>query len=111
MRDDELNSTALTYQVQYQEAGNSDWYIMTRRNHDERYRTESDKGMHEVTSLDEALDTAQALAKGYASPAKPGSCYWRRIVAAQVVTIVRVGQVSAVYGTPNVDVPRETKES
>lgn len=101
MSDEDLNSTSLTYQVQYQEAGKPNWFVMTRRNHDEKYRTESREGLHELTSLDEALDTAMALTNGYANPHKPGSRYWRRIVAARVITIVRASQVSAVYGTPN----------
>lgn len=98
-RDDETTNP-VTYQVQYQRVGKDDWFVMTCRNHDERFRSEVEHSMHELTDLDEAIDTAQALANGYAHPDKRDAYYWQPILAARVVTIVRMSVVSATYGTP-----------
>jgi hypothetical protein len=98
------------YQVQYQTTDSKpgDWIVLSRPNHDARFRSEADDGMHEITDLDEATDTAQALVKGYAHPHERHQYYWRPIVAARIVARVYAGTVSAVYGTPVTDVPRET---
>lgn len=101
----------ITYQVQYQEEGGKpdDWFIMTGRSHDERqYHSEAEEGFHELTSMDEAVEIAEALVAGRSHPHKRDAYYWRRIVAARVFTLVRLSQLSGVYGTPNTDVPRET---
>lgn len=105
-------STAITYQIQYQEEGGkpNDWFIMTGRHHDESFRSAVDDGMHEISSMDEAVEIAEALVNGYSHPHKRSAYYWRPIVAARVCTIIRAHALSAVYGTPNVDVSRETEE-
>lgn len=98
------------YQVQYQqENGKPDeWAIMTGRDHKEKFRSDAEYGMHELTDMAEANEIAEALVKGYAHPHKRDAYYWKKIVAARVVTRVYMGSVSATYGTPIVDVPRET---
>lgn len=103
MNPDDETSGPITYQVQYQEKGRDDWFIMTRRNHDEVFRNESKYGMHELTSVDEAVEIAEALVNGYSHPHKRDARYWRPIVAAKVITIVRLSVTSAVYGTPHAE--------
>lgn len=104
---------AIRYQVQYQEEGGKpdDWAIMTGRDHNEKFRSEAEHGMHELTSMDEAVEIAKALVVGISHPHKRSAYYWKEIVASRVVTRVYAGTVSATYGTPNTDVPRETKET
>lgn len=110
---DEEHSFTITYQVHYQQEGGKpdDWYTMTCRNHGEKFRSEAEDGIHELTSMDEAVEIAEALVRGYSHPHKRDAYYWKKIVASRVFTIVRMSQLSAVYGDPNTDVPRETKES
>lgn len=103
--------TSITYQVHYQTEGRSDFFIMTCRSHGEPYRSEVEDGWHELSSMDEAVEIAEALVNGHAHPHKRDAYYWKRIVASRVYTIVRLSQLSAEYGTPNVDVPRETEDS
>jgi hypothetical protein len=95
-------TTTIAYEVHYQEADRPDWFIMTGRDHNEHYRHPSDSpSAHETTSLDEATDTAEALVAHRAFPHDPKSPYYRRVVAARVITRVYTGAVSAVYGTPH----------
>jgi hypothetical protein len=100
-------STDITYQVHYQPKGKTDWYVMTGRDHDERYRNGVVGGVNETASMDEAVETAEALVRGLSHPKDPEGPYRTLVTAACVITIIRASQVSAVYGEPSGDVPRE----
>jgi hypothetical protein len=96
------HGVTFTYAVWYQEAGSvaDDWYVMTGRDWKERYRHEAEEGNWETADMQEADDTAQALATGRAHPHDPTGRTYKKVVAAQVITIVRASKVTAVYGTP-----------
>lgn len=105
--DDETDDP-FSYLVQYQYKGDTDWCVMTCRDHGEPFRSEIPRSMHEISSMDEAVEIAEALKSGISHPDPRPDRSRRPIVASRVFTIVRLAKVTAVYGTPTADVPRET---
>lgn len=90
---------AIVYAVQYQDATSkteNDWYVMSGRDHNEKFRNPGD-GYDETTSMDEAVEIAEALVNRRSFPKDPKSRYYRRVTRSRVITRVTVGQVSATY--------------
>jgi hypothetical protein len=95
-----IPDTSIVYAVQYQDATSKaeDWFEMTGRDHNERYRNPSDNGSsHETTSMAEAVDTAEALATRRAYPQDPSKYYYTPVTRARIVVRVHTGHVAAVY--------------
>jgi hypothetical protein len=100
--DDEQNGI-LAYEVQFQDTGSKEgeWWTMTGRTYNERYRHPGhSNSTHETASMDEAVEIAEALVRGISHPTDPHGQYHRHVVAAQVVTRLYFGTVTAVYGKP-----------
>jgi hypothetical protein len=99
--------TSITYGVQYQtvESGSADWFEMTGRNWDERrFRHDADSGStSETTSMDEAVEIAEALVTGRSYPSNPRARHHRTVVASRVVIRIHTGQIAAVYGDPTTE--------
>lgn len=96
----ETPDTSIAYAVQYQDLDSKpdDWFDMTGRDHNKPYNNPSDGGScYETTSLDEAVDTAEALASRRAYPKDPQSRYYRRVARTRIVVRVYTGHVAAVY--------------
>lgn len=93
----------LAYEVQYQTTASKpgDWFVMRGRDWNQPYRHPGySRSTHETADMIEADDTANALVERRAFPHAPKSRYYVRVVAAQVVTRMYFGRVTAVYGTP-----------
>lgn len=102
--------TTFAYAVQYQteESKPGEWFEMTGRDHTQPYQHVADSGpAYETTSMEEALDTAEALYTRRAYPCDRMAYYYRPVIASRVITRVCTGHVSAVFGAPNVS--RETE--
>lgn len=96
----------ITYAVHYRtvDSKDDDWFVMTGRNHNERYRhAVANSSGWETSSMLEAIDTAEALFNQLAFPGDPTAYHHRRVTDSRVVTMVSVGQVTAVYTTPKED--------
>lgn len=103
MTDKNEPNAVLAYEVQYQTTASrpGEWFVMSGRDHNQPYRHPGYSALSSETSdMLEADDTANALVERRAFPHDPKSRYYVRVVAAQVVTRMYFGQVTAVYGTP-----------
>lgn len=96
----EKPDTSIVYEVQYQDADSkpNDWFVMDGSDHDQNYCHQDEGNLSsETSSLDEAVDTAEALATGRAYPKDPESRYYRRVLRSRLIVRVYTGHVAAVY--------------
>lgn len=98
--EDHAVSTHLVYEVQYQDtdSGPDGWYVMPGRNYNEPYRhLPAYHNGYATSSMDEAVEIAEALVSKLSFPHDPRGRHHRRITRSRVRTLVYVSQVTAVY--------------
>lgn len=95
----EKPDTTILYEVQYRTDASKpgEWFVMDGRDHNEKYRKPGGSLGSETTSMDEAVDTAEALATRRAYPHDPTTRFYRRVTASRVIVRVYTGHVAAVY--------------
>lgn len=96
----EKPDTSISYGVQYRtvDAPDGDWREMSGRNWNEPFQHPAAAGStYETTSLDEAVEIAEALVSRISHPQDPKSRHYRRVTGSRVIVRVYTGHVAAVY--------------